>query len=280
MPVFQPAITLLRGNSQALMPLKVWAAGTYLIPISLEDNSLLSTLFVQAISGATLTVDYYDYTLGSEVGEETHLRDHTTPADGVADRILISNVHNKPVLRVIVAGGTPIFSIYATAVSSKFSTIDAGMVLDDQATDLPVNTAMPVAGVDDVNGVFKLARVSPEGYWIFTDSSAAGVGKVFESSSSLAVGVEVSILSSTVPTLKSWTINFAEVQSRGYGRWQVKLDGVRIGGGITGPEKSSSRFQMPNSLKAIAGQVLDVLYTYSHGPAAMSVEAFLGVVEQ
>lgn len=279
MTIFQPAITLLRGNSQAIMPLKAWPVGTYLFPISLEDNSLLSTLFVQTLAGATLTADYYDYTLGSEVSEEYHLRDHTTPADGIADRILISNVHNKPVLRVVVSGGTPTFSVYATAVSSKFSTIDAAMVLDDQATDLPINTAMPVAGVDNVSGVFKIARVSPEGYWIIQDSSLAGTGKIFETSSSLSVVGELAILTETVPSGKSWTVNFAEVQSRGYGRWQVKLGGARIGGGLTGPEKSSSRFQLPNSLKANAGEIVSIMYTYTHGPSAMPVEAFLGIVE-
>lgn len=112
------------------------------------------------------------------------------------------------------------------------------------------------------------------------DTSSPGSGLVLVDSTTQDVGPDFEVvLSETVPSDASWRIQFAEVCCRGFGRWEMRIDGMKVAGGITDPLRDESRFKMPDFFSATSDQVIEVLYLYGHGPAGMPVDAYVGVVE-
>lgn len=113
----------------------------------------------------------------------------------------------------------------------------------------------------------------------FSVSLAEGEGKVLEASDNLTVGAEVSLIDQTVPANTTWILRYAELVFRGLGRWRMTVDGVRVAGGLNSAGREHDRVDLPPGLQAEAGQAVKVLYTYNHGPANLSVDAFVGLVE-
>lgn len=112
------------------------------------------------------------------------------------------------------------------------------------------------------------------------DSSASGKGIVLTADGSLSVNIiETSVLLDTVPADKVWRLRYAEIACRGFGRWQIKVNGVKIGGGLTGPAREHDRTDFPEYLDASSGEEVEVLYLYSHGPSSMPINVFIGIVE-
>lgn len=107
-----------------------------------------------------------------------------------------------------------------------------------------------------------------------------GIGLVLENTESLSVNiVKATILSIAVTTGKKWRIQYAEVLCRGYGRWEILADGVRIGGGLTDPSHCHDRTELPDFYDVDSEKTIEVLYLYSHGPNAMPVDVFIGILE-
>ena len=61
-------IRLTTAQTRDLLPLETRAAGTYLVDLLIEGNSLLSTVFVKSITG-TVQVNYHESTTGRDVGD-------------------------------------------------------------------------------------------------------------------------------------------------------------------------------------------------------------------
>lgn len=112
------------------------------------------------------------------------------------------------------------------------------------------------------------------------DTSASGRGIVIETTNSISVNplVESVVLSQVVPTGEVWRLKYAEVACRGFGKWQIKIDGIRVGGGLTNAAKDHDRTDLPDFFDVISGQTVEVLYLYSHGPASISIDVFVGAV--
>lgn len=107
-----------------------------------------------------------------------------------------------------------------------------------------------------------------------------GIGLVLENTESLSVEVnKQSIISEVVTTGKKWRIQYVEVLCRGYGRWEILADGVRIGGGLTDPSHCHDRTELPDFYEIDSGKTIEVLYLYTHGPNAMPVDVFIGILE-
>jgi hypothetical protein len=112
------------------------------------------------------------------------------------------------------------------------------------------------------------------------DTSSPGQGIVIVANDSLTVSaLEVVVLSEVVPTGKTWKLQYAEVACRGYGRWKLTVDSIVVGGGLTNALKDHDRTDLPDFFYASTGQTVEVIYLYSHGPASIPIDIFIGAVE-
>jgi len=172
-----------QGDSLDVIPLGLRMPGEYLAKIDSRDVTLLSTLYIRSIDpGATITAQYFDFTTGGDLGEETLVGSHVQPIAGATDRILLSNAHNKPFLRVIVAGGNVDFSIYGTALNNAG---DASIVRENDAALLGVDFANAIAGLDEAGTKWKVVRVGADGSLLVKNSVS---------------GTTVPFISTTTPT--------------------------------------------------------------------------------
>jgi hypothetical protein len=275
----QTTVFLGEYETKTLLEVESRAAGTTFVKMMLRGNSLLSSVFVKSITaGATLAVNYFDTTTGDEATPERfNLNSHaliTDTAAGTTFRILVPRIHNKPQLEVIVTGGTVEFGVYATLVGD-FPL--SGNIIDGQLANLLADGGIPISVYDPGDGKFYLLR-GASGF-IGVDVEGPGQGIVLEATASIATGPEASILSSVVPVGKTWRMAYGAVVCRGYGRWRLTVDGARIAGGATGPEKPHDEARIPRKLEATAGQTVELFYTYNIGPPGMPIDAFVGLVE-
>ena len=131
------------------LSLETRGPGVYNEPFLIEGNSILSTVFIASCDpGATLLVEYWDSTTGTEVGEEYPLRAHPLFTAPKSDRMTVTRIHNKPNLRATVVGGSIRFGVYVTVVSSFPSELDEALRLECEPADLLLQKALPVAGYE------------------------------------------------------------------------------------------------------------------------------------
>lgn len=149
-------------ETKAVVPLQAVAPGTYTLPFHSEGNSLLSTVYVKtADPGASVKVNYWDYTTGVDLtadpGDRHNLQSHVLLLAAGApqnDRIIVTGLHNKPNLEVIVTGGNVTFGVYVTVVSSFASDLDQNLKFQAQTADLAHDKGLVVSGYDATLGKF------------------------------------------------------------------------------------------------------------------------------
>lgn len=166
--------TLLREyQSLEVFKLESRGPGVYLQDMLTEGNSVLSSVFVlSADVGATVTVEYFDTTTGTNFGEALLLTEFHPPI-GTAlttDKRLVTKIHNKPFCKATVAGGNVFFGVYATVVGTFPIDLGSTLVLDEQIFLALVNKGMPAAAVNDTDGKFHFLRVNSAGELITTAS--------------------------------------------------------------------------------------------------------------
>lgn len=146
-------------DSESPIPLLKRGIGVYIVPLEIQGNALLSTVFVNSVDpGAYVRVSYYDSTTGDELGEEHPLVSHKNMNSFGSDRVTVSRFHNKPKIKAEVFGGDVEFSVYITVIDSTAADLDASLKLDGQDADLLLNKAMPVSGYDVENNQFSMLR--------------------------------------------------------------------------------------------------------------------------
>ena len=60
-----------RDETNCILSLRTLAPGTYQVKIDMMGDALLSTLYVKSMDvGASVEVEYFDFTLGGDFGEE------------------------------------------------------------------------------------------------------------------------------------------------------------------------------------------------------------------
>jgi hypothetical protein len=246
------------------------------IYINTSGNSLLATVFVKSGPGSVV-VEWYDYGASNndDLLARKSLAIHPT-VDAVTyptDRRVVSQIHNNLRLKITVSGGPAEVYVVGTVVSDF--PMNAG-VLDGQLANLASDGGMPIMVYDETQGKFFFLR-GVDGF-IGTDPEGPGEGKILEETEDVSPGPEVELLNEVVPALKTWRLRYAEVACRGYGRWRMLVDGTRVAGGIVGL-REKDRTDFPSGTKALAGQTVQIMFTYSYGPAGIPVDSFIGVTE-
>lgn len=211
-------------------PLETRAAGTYSEEFLIEGNSILSTLFVESCDvGASILVEYWDSTTGTEVGERYDLIAHRVLTDSGIDRITVTRIHNKPNARVTVIGGNVRFGIYITVVASMASDLDAALVFDaSQFVELR-SKGIPVAGMDDTLGKLRFLRVDADGNLMVAGTSQSSAVTCNHSivgiEASPLANIEYTVLDYTVPTNGTFLWLDGKGHSGTIARWRVEIDG-------------------------------------------------------
>lgn len=144
-------------ETKAVVPLDTYPVGVTLQPLHVEGNSLLSSVFYKSGSG-TVLVEYYDTTTGEGFGEEYELGAHAPVSAFGTNRVLFTRLHNKPVARITVTGGSVEFGVYITVVASFASELDSALIFDGQTADLLRDKGLVAGTYDDITGEFKLLR--------------------------------------------------------------------------------------------------------------------------
>jgi len=153
-------------QTQTLIPLENRPADTYERKMLIEGNSILSSLFIESMDpGASIKVNYWDTSAGSDATERYELNGHNLVSTGapITDRVLVTKIHNKPNVEVIVSGGSVKFGIYVTVVTDFASDIDSALVLDATAFQALIDKGMVVAGLDRTNDVLRFLSVDANG---------------------------------------------------------------------------------------------------------------------
>lgn len=234
-------VNLDQFETRELFTLETRVPGTYLAKMMIRGNSLLSSVFIKAIDpGATLQVNYYDTSTGSDdLFERYDLQCHPLlagPNVGETSRILVTRIHNKPQTEIIVTGGNVEFGIYITVVS-------------DFAQEL----------VTPGNGGFE---------------SAEGIAKQIRFSGVTDQALEVAMISVTVPVAETWRLRSVSVHTRPYGVSKLIVAGVEAARIISSPINENGTFPFAPYFEALTGQIIELKYTQSHGPVS-DITAFL-----
>jgi hypothetical protein len=268
-------------ESKAIVPLATRAVGVYEQKIAIAGNSLLSSVFVEfSDPGAAVLVQYYDSSTGSDAGEEYFLNAHDSMSNPISTtRILVSNLHDKPFVRCTVTGGNIRFGVYATVVVSSASDIDNALQRENDPVSLTLDKGMPVMVYDETNGVWRFARgedgiqdvrvvgnisIGEPGDPLFVDASADTVP-----------GSEQTLLSYTVPSLRTINILSVQVVCRQESSFQIYGDGILIGSGRTGAAAPNVNFGYRVARSFAAGKLIQVKATARSGSAAAPIECYL-----
>lgn len=281
-------IRLALYESKDIVPVQTLAPDTYTFPLQPEGNSLLSSLFLKSADpGATVKVNFWDFGPGDgdQPGERVDLQSHQlfTDADFPAtDRIIVTAMHNKPRVEVIVTGGSVEVGVYVTVVATFASDLDANLKKQAELADLVKDKGLVTMGYDATLGRF---------YFIPLENGAVKVGGTVTTEvegspfhlrtddlQQTTPASTVSLFTAPVPLGKQWRIVRLDGQCRAYGYFELFVDSVRIAKSLTGPASENSPYPLDPYEPATAGQVVELRYTQSFGPA-MDVSATASLLE-
>lgn len=151
MTVIQPLVHLKEFQTLELLEKSIRSPDTYIIPMNIAGNSLLSSVYVKSMDvGASIKVNYWDYTTGEKDSERYELQAHDlitpsflAPIVGYTDRITVTRIHNKPLAEVIVSGGNVEFGVFITVVSAFASDLDSALLKEAELADFTRNQGLP-----------------------------------------------------------------------------------------------------------------------------------------
>jgi len=124
-------------------------AGTYSRALTITNGcALKSSLFISAIDpGATITATYSDTTTGNNYGESIVLGVHgpfddTTILPFTSQKI-ITGYHNKPIVDIVITGGSVTFGLYLTICPAGFTFEDGILLVKSPDTQTNVVVSPP-----------------------------------------------------------------------------------------------------------------------------------------
>jgi len=267
-------------------PLESRGPGTYRTKLAIRGNSLLSSVFVKSISaGATLKVNYWDTTTGTEQSPERYdLTSHDLITDtdaGTTFRITVPRIHFKPQIEAIVTGGTVEFGIHVTVVQTFVSDIDNALIRDGDTFVSTTNKAIPIACLDETTGELYFVRCTNG--LLPTSGGAPGIPKQFTTTNGLETtpGTEQTIISETVPTGKIWHLIETDMMCRAFGSFKIEVAGTRVGSGRTGShDNPMQKYTWNPYYDATAGQIVVVKYCGNTNSSKRALEGYLKLTEE
>jgi hypothetical protein len=273
----QKIIRLGLYETKAIVPMATFTPDTYTQRLLTEGNSILSSLFVESMDmGASVQVNYWDYGAGSESGERFNLTSHnfiTAPTIPTPDRILVTKLHNKPVVEIIVTGGNVRLGIYITVVASFASDLDSALKKDAQVADLLNDKGMPAITYDPNQGKFYMLR-SEQGVIPVSFSEA---GTIFHDQSSdvTTPGVQQTLIDVSVPGGFTRKLTEVVVVCRSHGSYIVESDGAIIGSGRTGPATPKDVMTWNPRRSIPATKDIKVKFTADSAAPVSNVESYV-----
>lgn len=212
-------------TTRDVINLQTLGPGTYEQQLYTEGNSLLSTVHVTAADpGASVTVRYWDFGIGfpPNYNERVDLDSHAAVGTaGESDRILVTRLHNKPVLEVEVTGGNVTFGVYVTVVASFASDLDSALHKDGDTADLSSDKGLPIMCLDEANNEFRILRCE-DGAIAFTPAS---VTTLSSGEDSISYEVTAELQSYTVAG-EARRVSHVIVGGDGNGEFSVKINGT------------------------------------------------------
>lgn len=267
-------------DSRSIVELGTFGPGVYIQKMFCEGNSILSTAFLQAKdAGASVLVDYYDYGVGGDVGELVAIGSHNVlNVAGTSDRKLMSRMHNKPVIRWTVTGGNVTFGVYVTVVVTQASDIDNALKYDGQTVDFILDKGIPQVIYDSASGLWEFASgtdgiqdVNVTGAISIIDD---GVPTFVDSSGLTTPGTVQTLLSYTVPALKTFNLLSIAVSCRQESTISIFGDSLLIGSGRTGAASPNFIFPYRVARSYVSGKIIEVKATARSGSAVASIESY------
>lgn len=165
---FQENVQLNLYDSRIIFDVQSLPAGTYTKRLQIFGNAILSTLWVKSIDvGATVTVTYWDFGPGDGTiaSEKIVIASHPVASAVVSSRIIVTRIHNRPRVEVVVSGGSAELGIYAT-IANDFPVDLKGSIVDGQTANLLVDGGLPVSVYNPDDGKFYLLRGSDAGLFV------------------------------------------------------------------------------------------------------------------
>ena len=259
----QTSVFLGEFETKSVLDLETRAPGTYYVKMMVRCNSLLSSVFIQtADGGATIKVNYFDTTTGSEDTPERYdLNGHDIlgPANaGETNRLLVTKIHNKPVLEVIVAGGSATFGVYVTAVTSSASDIDSALIRDGDPFIPSTSKAIPMACYNEDTGTMQFIRC-PMPVTIISDTTE-GAHYHIRGSLPAIPGSPITLITDTVPggTLRRLHKLWVTAYNDGY--FSLKVNGLEIATGLISNVQHNISFNFEPHYPISAGGVIELKY--------------------
>jgi hypothetical protein len=251
--------------------------------MEIRGNAILSTIFIKSADpGATVEVKYFQTTSGTiDVNERLDIVAH--PIKSAANvlqssQIVVTRIHNKPVVEFIVAGGNVEFGVYITVTDELASDIDTALVLDGQDAELLEDKGIPTACYDEVNDKWVLLRCNPDGSLPFGQ-----VGDpVFRQGSVAAnfAGNPNSLDSFNVPAGKKYRFNNLIISCFADGIFTLTAGGVTIAKGRTGPSSLNPRFPFIPEREIATGSAISLTYQLLQStPQDCTIDWFMQIRE-
>jgi len=279
---FEGPLRLDKFQSSIALPLESRGPHTYSRRLVLGGNSLLSTLYVTSIDpGATIQVNYWEFTTGEQSGERREIASHpemtSTNFTTISPHALIvAPFHTEPQLEAIVTGGNATFSIFITCLTSFASAQDSSLIRDGQDFDINNDLAQPVAYLDEsVNKLYFLRLFNG---LLPTDPIYTGPGFDIVNSTTLISGTTQLLDVYPVTTSKA-ILSRCKVSTFQPGRWFLEKNGQLLAAGrITSGNPNDWKDFTPRA-ELVTGDIITLKYTSFAGQTGSDIDWSLQGVE-
>ena len=267
-------------ESKAIVVLETRPVGVYIQKMAVAGNSILSTVFVESLgAGGSVSVEYFDYGVGSDAGEIVTLNSHATVSTSVtSNRILVTNFHDKPYIQMTVTGASVRFGIYASVVLSTASDIDNALKKDGETVILASDKGIPQVIYDTVAGQWKFAIGVAGVQDVNIVGSASivnnGLPVFFEAAAITTPGTLQTLISYTVPVSKTFNLLQVLLACRQEASFQIYGDGNLIGSGRTGAASPNVNFPYRVARSYVSGKIIEIKATARSGSVAANIECY------
>lgn len=219
------------------MKLASRAAGTYTVHVDVAAPAVLSNVWFRAGPGASVQANWFCVTTGALGDERFDLMSHPLlSGPPQSSQVVVTHAQGRLYLEVIVTGGAAEFGVMAKGVPDFPITFDT-------------NTPIPIIPFE-------------------------GTAQTAALETTTTPGAPQTLLTILVASMTRVDLYAAIVSCSFVTAFKVKVDGVIVGSGRTGPGEQQARFPWTPLLPVAAGATITLELVQSFGPA-VDVEAFL-----